>query len=120
MARWKKPTPEEVRVLRRQIAERAKNGSLRLPDALVDIRKSFGMTQERFASVMKMTRRQIADIERGAGNPTLETLEKIGKVFGFTVGFVLEAPPEERGNSAPATSDGLSGSVSGSTMPQRT
>lgn len=54
----------------------------------MEISRSIGMTQSEFASMLGMTRRQIADIERGAANPTLETLNKIGRLFGFTVGFV--------------------------------
>lgn len=92
MARWKKPTKEEILENRRTLAERARNGDLRLPEAVVEIRKGFGMTQEEFAKTLSLTRRQVAEIEAGAGNPTLETLEKIGRLFGFTVGFVARAP----------------------------
>lgn len=88
MARWKKPTKEEILENRRTLAERARNGDLRLPEAVVEIRKGFGMTQEEFAKTLSLTRRQVAEIEAGAGNPTLETLEKIGRLFGFMVGFV--------------------------------
>ncbi len=88
MARWKKPTKEEILENRRTLAERARNGDLRLPEAVVEIRKGFGMTQEEFAKTLSLTRRQVAEIEAGAGNPTLETLEKIGRLFGFGVGFV--------------------------------
>jgi putative transcriptional regulator len=46
------------------------------------------MTQVEFAKTLALTRRQIAEIEGGAANPTLETLAKIGRLFGFGVGFV--------------------------------
>lgn len=88
MARWKKPTKEEILVNRRILAERARTGDLRLPGAVADIRKGFGMTQEEFSSLLGLTRRQIAEIEAGSANPTMETLEKIGRLFGFGVGFV--------------------------------
>ena len=88
MARWKKPTKEEVLDNRRRLAERARNGDLRLPDAVADIRKGFGMTQDEFAKMLTLTRRQISEIEAGTANPTLETLDKIGRLFGFGVGFV--------------------------------
>lgn len=88
MARWKKPTKEEILENRRTLAARARNGDLRLPEAVADIRKGFGMTQEEFAKTLSLTRRQISEMEAGAANPTLETLEKIGQVFGFVVGFV--------------------------------
>jgi DNA-binding XRE family transcriptional regulator len=88
MARWKKPTKEEILENRRRLAERARQGDLRLPDAVMEIRKGFGMTQEEFAKTLSLTRRQVAEIESGMANPTLETLEKIGRLFGFGIGFV--------------------------------
>lgn len=88
MARWKKPTKEEVLENRRMLAERARTGDLRLPGAVAEIRKGFGMTQEEFAKTLSLTRRQVAEIEAGVANPTLETLDKIGRLFGFRVGFV--------------------------------
>lgn len=91
MARWKKPTKEEILENRRTLAERARTGDLRLPDAVAEIRKGFGMTQEEFAKTLSLTRRQVAEIEAGNANPTLETLEKIGRLFGFGVGFVPKA-----------------------------
>ena len=90
MARWKKPTKEEILENRRALAERARTGDLRLPGAVAEIRKGFGMTQEEFAKMLSLTRRQVAEIEAGTGNPTLETLEKIGRLFGFRVGFVAK------------------------------
>lgn len=88
MARWKKPTKEEILENRRTLAERARTGDLRLPGAVAEIRRGLGMTQEEFAKTLSLTRRQIAEIETGAANPTLETLEKIGRLFGFAIGFV--------------------------------
>ena len=80
-------------MLRRQLADRARAGTLIFPSAVVDIRRSVGMNQTQFATVLGMSRRQIADIERGAANPTLETINKIGRLFGFTVGFVPVEQP---------------------------
>lgn len=92
MARWKKPTKEMIFENRRTLAERARNGDLRLPVAVAEIRKGFGMTQEEFAKALALTRRQLAEIEAGTANPTLETLERIGRLFGFVVGFVPRMP----------------------------
>ncbi|MEW9539547.1 helix-turn-helix transcriptional regulator [Agrobacterium radiobacter] len=91
MARWKKPTKEEILENRRTLAERARTGDLRLPEAVVEIRKGLGLTQDEFAKTLSLTRRQVAEIEAGTANPTLETLGKIGRLFGFTVGFIPKA-----------------------------
>jgi putative transcriptional regulator len=86
MARWKKPTKEEILENRRTLAERARNGDLRLPRAVADIRRGLGLS-----------RRQVAEIEAGTANPTLETLEKIGRLFGFGIGFVPRATDTTQG-----------------------
>ena len=99
MARWKKPTKEEILEHRRNLAERTRQGALRLPRAVVEIRKSFGMTQEEFSKTLSLTRRQVAEIEAGTANPTFETLDKIGRLFGFTVGFVPRNAREDTAKS---------------------
>ncbi|WP_348640311.1 helix-turn-helix transcriptional regulator [Rhizobium sp. MHM7A] len=80
--------------------ERAEAGALRYPFAVTEIRKTLGMTQEQFADLVRMTRRQIAEMERGEANPTLESMQKIGKIFGFTVGFVPKKPSEDEPDPA--------------------
>ena len=40
--------------------------------------------------ILKISPRVLIDIERGVGNPTLKTLNKIGHLFGFKTGFVLK------------------------------
>jgi transcriptional regulator with XRE-family HTH domain len=42
--------------------------------------------------MLRMTVRQWAEIERGEANPTMETLERIGRAYGFQVGFVGRGP----------------------------
>lgn len=88
MSRWKKPDKEEISILRAQIRERAASGELKLPEAVGEIRRSLGLTQASFAQITGLTTRQVAEIETGKGNPTLQTLKKIGSLFGFKVGFV--------------------------------
>ncbi|MBY3433632.1 helix-turn-helix transcriptional regulator [Rhizobium laguerreae] len=92
MARWKKPTKEEIREFRARLSERAAAGELKFPSAVVEIRKSLGLTQEQFSKITGITKRQVFEIETGKANPTVETLERIAQLFGFTVGFV----PKER------------------------
>lgn len=91
MARWKKPSKDEILENRRTLAERARCGDLRLPGGIAELRKGIGMSQKEFANVVGLTRRQIAEIETGTANPTIETLGKIGRLFGFEVGFVSKA-----------------------------
>lgn len=88
MSRWRKPTKDEIKVRRAQIAARARAGTLRLPHAVAEMRHALGLSQPEFAKLFKLTTRQVADIERGAANPTAETLLRIGRAFGFQIGFV--------------------------------
>lgn len=91
MARWKKPSKEAILENRRALAERARAGDLRLPGAVVEIRKGIGMTQEEFANMLSLTRRQVAEMEAGTANPTLETLDRIARLLGLSVGLVPKA-----------------------------
>jgi DNA-binding XRE family transcriptional regulator len=88
MPRWRKPTREETSLRRHAIAEKARNGTLRLPEGIREMRHAIGMTQPEFAKLFKLTTRQIAEMEVGKANPTIMTLDRIGRAFGFQVGFV--------------------------------
>jgi transcriptional regulator with XRE-family HTH domain len=96
MPRWRKPTREEIRERRAAVAAKARSGALRLPHAVAEMRHALGLSQPEFAKLFKLTTRQVAEIERGDANPTSETLQKIGRAFGFQIGFVPVA------SSAPA------------------
>jgi DNA-binding XRE family transcriptional regulator len=96
MVRRKKPSSEEVSAMRERLMERARAGALRYPFAVVEIRKTLGLTQDQFAKLLRMPRSHIAAIEQGNANPTIETMERIGKMFNFTIGFVPRNPrPDE-------------------------
>src|ERR1700761_2124383 len=56
MARWKKPTSAETRTARQQLTERARRGDLRLPDAIPEIRRAFGLNQEEVGKLVGLTR----------------------------------------------------------------
>ena len=71
-----------------------------IPDAMKAMREMTGLTQEEFAAHRGVSRRVIQDIERGTGNPTVDSLNSIAKLFGLQVGFV----PIRRKESASQTS----------------
>jgi DNA-binding XRE family transcriptional regulator len=88
MARFVRPTKEEVRERRRQLSQKAAAGQLRFPDDLKEIRLAFGKSQEEFAALIGVTRRQVADMEKGLANPTYDTIMKVGRLFGYKLAFV--------------------------------
>ncbi len=59
-----------------------------LPATLRRMRKAIGLTQIEYARLAGVAPRVLIDLERGVGNPTLKTLEKLAKPFGLRVGFV--------------------------------
>ena len=85
----KKLSPEEVTALRRELKKNAH--LMEISDVIKTMRKIVGMTQVEYAQkILKISPRVLIDIERGVGNPTLKTLNKIGKLFGFKAGFILK------------------------------
>ena len=63
-------------------------GRLPLGEATRRMRKIVGMTQPEYARLIGIAPRVLMDLERGHGNPRLDTLEKLAKPFGLRVGFV--------------------------------
>lgn len=54
-------------------------------------RKRSGMSQAELAKKAKLSRNIIAQIEVGKGNPTIDTLRKIGKALKLNLHIELEA-----------------------------
>lgn len=106
MARFKKPTKAEVSERRRALAERARSGGLLLPRAVLEMRHALGLTQDEFAAMLRLGKRNLAEIERGEANPTVETLDRIGRIFGFQLAFVAKGSdspkPSAGGTDQPA------------------
>lgn len=88
MPRRKKPTRDEQNVMRRDFYDKLAQNELDLPEAMKAMRKMTGLTQAEFAAHRGVSRRVIQDIERGTGNPTVESLNSIAKMFGLKVGLV--------------------------------
>jgi len=74
--------------LREALYEDIHAGRLSLGEATRRMRKIVGMTQPEYARLIGIAPRVLMDIERGHGNPRLNTLEKLAKPFGLRVGFI--------------------------------
>ena len=88
MPRRNRPTRDEQNAMRRTFYERIGKGDMTIPETMKAMREMTGLTQAEFAAHRGVSRRVIQDIERGTGNPTVESLNSIGKLFGLQVGFV--------------------------------
>lgn len=81
--------PEEITMEKRALITALDNGELSIGQAVKRMRKITGMNQKEYAkNIIGIAPRILAEIERDAANPTLETLNKIGRPFGYRVGFV--------------------------------
>jgi transcriptional regulator with XRE-family HTH domain len=99
MPRKRPLTREEISARRAEVTRKAFRGELRFPEALREIRQALGLTQDEFAERFGLTRARVIELEKGRANPTIETLDKICRPFGFVVGFVpregASRPPPE-------------------------
>jgi putative transcriptional regulator len=89
MPRRKLPTSEQIREFRSILHEDVERGGLPVAETVRRMREAMGLTQQRFGEVFKLTERQVWELENGKANPTIETLTRLGKPFGFRPGFVL-------------------------------
>ena len=85
----KRPDIENIKKMRKELFEGIDNGELTIGQAARRMRKTLGMNRKIYAEqVLKISHDALQDIETGKGNPTLKTLQKVGKPFGLEVGFV--------------------------------
>ncbi len=68
-----------------------------LGNRIKTLRKLRGWTQENLAEQAKVSVQHVGEIERGDGNPTLQSLERLSKGLGITVSQLLavEDPGQE-------------------------
>jgi DNA-binding XRE family transcriptional regulator len=102
-----KRTPEEIRREKEALYADIERGLLTLGQASRRMRKIAGLTQTEYAEkILKIYPRVLMELERDRGNPTLDTLKKVGKPFGLQVGFVVKSshlkPPVPEGESGEA------------------
>ena len=88
----KRYSNQEMTVMKEALYSDLARGAIDIRGATRRMRKIVGLTQAEYAKkVAKISPRILSEFERGTGNPTIETLEKIGKPFGLKVSFL---PPK--------------------------
>ncbi len=91
MSEETKPAPARVRALskekraalRTELYELADRGELDLRDAVRRMRKIAGRSQAEYARLVGVSPRVLIEFERGIGNPTIKTIEKMLAPFGL-------------------------------------
>ncbi len=89
--RYRNPLParKSAALTKLELIRAIENNELSLGEAVRNMRKIAGMSQKDYATrIVGIATRIFAEAELGQGNPTLDTLNKIGRPFGYRVGFV--------------------------------
>lgn len=76
---------EKRRALREELFARIDRGDISLVEAVKTMRKIAGKTQTEYARLVGVSPRILIELERGLGNPTLQTLAKILAPFQLEV-----------------------------------
>ena len=85
----KRPSNEKVQELRKELFDRIDAGTITIADASRLMRKILGMNRKDYAKkILKISHDSLQDVETEKGNPTIKTLQAIGKPFGLEVAFV--------------------------------
>lgn len=79
---------EAEHALRQLFYERIQRGDISVAEAVKSMRRISLLTQAEFAKHRGVSLRVLKEIEAGTANPTIETLNRIGAIFGLNVGFV--------------------------------
>ena len=61
-----------------------------LADLLVSRRKELSIKQEELSEITSVALRTIRDLEKGLGNPSLDTIQKLMEVLGIELVFRLK------------------------------
>ncbi|WP_394847014.1 helix-turn-helix domain-containing protein [Pendulispora brunnea] len=85
---------EDRAALRTELYDRVKRGEISLVEAVRTMRKIAGKTQAEYARLVGVGPRVLIDFERGVGNPTIKTLEKMLRPFNLEL--TVRRKPEER------------------------
>jgi len=98
--RLKRIGTEEETNRRREFMMSIPSASQELGEMVRSLRRFSRLTQVEFASRIGVALNSLKEIEQGRGNPTIETMNKIGKPFGLRVSLVRT---EHRVESAHST-----------------
>lgn len=60
---------------------------MKLADTMKSRRKTFGISQHDLAEMSGVSLATIKDIERGKGNPSLDTVQKILNILGMEIRY---------------------------------
>jgi transcriptional regulator with XRE-family HTH domain len=86
---------DEVELLRQELVSLVPQARATIPQLMRTMRLITRKSQVEYAKLCEVAPRVLADIEAGKGSPTVETLEKLLRPFGYRVGIVAPADGSE-------------------------
>lgn len=86
----RKLSREEVEALRRELAALISDKGEDLAEVLRRMRFIARLSQAEYAKLCGVSAGTLSKIEAGTGDPSIGTLEKLLRPFGFTVGVVRD------------------------------
>ena len=79
---------DEVELLRKELVTVVPRASADIPSLMRTMRLIARKSQAEYARMCDVSPRVLTEIEAGRGSPTVETLEKLLRPFGYRVGVV--------------------------------
>lgn len=71
-----------------------------LSSQLIELRKRHNLSQEQVADRAGIDQSEISKLERGSGNPTKKTLDRVARVLGARLGLIEDADPSQSAEPA--------------------
>ncbi len=87
MVKRRQLSDEEKQTLRAMLQREVASGRLYLHEAARRMRDALNMTQPEMARELGIAERTYIDFERNVGNPTLDTMRRVGCMFELEVKF---------------------------------
>jgi transcriptional regulator with XRE-family HTH domain len=109
MVQVRKLPDDQRRALRITLQDAVEQGGSQWTETIRQMRQTLGLTQEQFAKAFRLTKRQVVSLEAGTANPTVRTLARIGRPFGFQVGYIRRE--QERARRPKDLGDGQADSL---------
>jgi putative transcriptional regulator len=87
-ANVRKLADEDRKEVKEKVSAQLASGAISLGEGVRLMRLAVGMSQAQYAEMAGVDLRILAAVEKGLGNPRLDTLQKLGKPYGLSVSFV--------------------------------
>ena len=90
-----KNSPKQTRLSTKTLDPRVAEAQKRLGKRIRALREARGYTQDKLSSLAGFTQKYLGEVERGAGNITIELLTKLADALGVPLSVVLETEHEQ-------------------------